>query len=73
MTPHLKQLARLARTDRTVAVEAAPGEAPDGLGWRTRAAFAVDTAGRLAMHLHRSSDVVPVREMPLAVAAINAS
>lgn len=67
-----EQLARLARTDRTVAVEAAPGEAPDGLGWRTRAAFAVDTAGRLAMHLHRSSDLVPVREMPLAVAAINA-
>ncbi|MHA7281243.1 class I SAM-dependent RNA methyltransferase [Arthrobacter sp. MDT2-2] len=66
-----EQLSRLARTDRTVTVEAAPGEAVDGLGWRTRAAFAVDAAGRLAMHLHRSHAVVPVRDMPLAVAAIN--
>ncbi|WP_104117423.1 class I SAM-dependent RNA methyltransferase [Arthrobacter sp. B1805] len=67
-----EQLARLAATDREAVVEGAPGEAPDGLGWRTRAAFAVDAAGRLAMHLHRSHDVVPVREMPLAVPAINA-
>lgn len=66
-----EQLARLAKTDRAVTVEAAPGEAPDGLAWRTRAAFAVDSAGRLAMHLHRSHGVVPVREMPLAVAAVN--
>ncbi|WP_434994603.1 class I SAM-dependent RNA methyltransferase [Arthrobacter sp. Ld5] len=66
-----EQLSRLAAVDRPVTVEAAPGEAADGLGWRTRAAFAVDRAGRLAMHLHRSHDVVPVREMPLAVAAVN--
>lgn len=66
-----EQLTRLAKTDRAVTVEAAPGEAADGLAWRTRAAFAVDSAGRLAMHLHRSHDVVPVREMPLAVAAVN--
>ncbi|MHA7208213.1 class I SAM-dependent RNA methyltransferase [Arthrobacter sp. MDT1-65] len=67
-----EQLARLARTERTVTVEAAPGEGTDGLAWRTRAAFAVDAAGRLAMHLHRSHAVVPVRETPLAVPAINA-
>lgn len=66
-----EQLSRLASVDRPVTVEPAPGEAEDGLGWRTRAAFAVDRAGRLAMHLHRSHDVVPVREMPLAVAAVN--
>ncbi|MHA7180431.1 class I SAM-dependent RNA methyltransferase [Arthrobacter sp. MDB2-24] len=66
-----EQLSRLAKTDRTVTVEAAPGEAADGLAWRTRAAFAVDAAGRLAMHLHRSHAVLPVRDMPLAVAAIN--
>ncbi|MBG6224788.1 tRNA/tmRNA/rRNA uracil-C5-methylase (TrmA/RlmC/RlmD family) [Arthrobacter sp. CAN_A2] len=66
-----EQLSRLASVDRPVTVEAAPGEAADGLGWRTRAAFAVDRAGRLAMHLHRSHDVLPVREMPLAVAAVN--
>lgn len=67
-----EQLTRLARTERSVTAEPAPGEAADGLAWRTRAAFAVDAAGRLAMHLHRSHAVVPVREMPLAVPAINA-
>ncbi|MHA7190771.1 class I SAM-dependent RNA methyltransferase [Arthrobacter sp. MDT2-16] len=67
-----EQLTRLARTERTVTVEPAPGETADGLAWRTRAAFAVDTAGRLAMHLHRSHAVAPIREMPLAVPAINA-
>jgi tRNA/tmRNA/rRNA uracil-C5-methylase (TrmA/RlmC/RlmD family) len=66
-----EQLTRLAGTGRAVTVEPAPHEAADGLRWRTRAAFAVDAAGRLAMHVHRSHDVVPVQEMPLAVAAIN--
>ncbi len=67
-----EQLERLAGTERTPTVEAAPGEADDGLGWRTRAAFSVGPAGRLAMHLHRSHETVPVREMPLSVPAINA-
>lgn len=66
-----EQLGRLARTERGVTVEPAPGESADGLGWRTRTAFAVDPGGRLAMHVHRSHDVVRVREMPLAVRAIN--
>lgn len=66
-----EQLSRLAKTERAVVAETAPGEADDGLAWRTRAAFAVDSAGRLAMHLHRSHEVLPVREMPLAVAAVN--
>ncbi|WP_125610969.1 class I SAM-dependent RNA methyltransferase [Specibacter cremeus] len=42
-----------------------------GLGWRTRAAFAVTGGGRLGMHAHRSHEVLPVREMPLAVPAVN--
>ena len=66
-----EQLARLAQTERTITVEPALGESADGLGWRTRAAFAVDRGGRLAMHVHRSHDVVRVREMPLAVSAVN--
>ncbi len=66
-----EQLSRLARTELPVTVEPASGETSDGLGWRTRAAFAVDGGGKLAMHLHRSHDVARVREMPLAVAAIN--
>ncbi len=45
--------------------------APAGLGWRTRAGFAVTPAGKLGMHAHRSDTVLPVREMPLAVDAIN--
>lgn len=42
-----------------------------GLAWRTRAGFAVTAGGKLGMHAHRSDQVIPVREMPLAVAAIN--
>ncbi|MEO5993222.1 MAG: TRAM domain-containing protein [Arthrobacter sp.] len=45
--------------------------APAGLGWRTRAGFAVTPAGKLGMHAHRSDTILPVREMPLAVDAIN--
>ncbi|MHA7263809.1 class I SAM-dependent RNA methyltransferase [Arthrobacter sp. TMN-37] len=67
-----EQLTRIARTEREVEVEAAPGEAPDGLGWRTRVAFAVTQNGRLAMHVHRSDTLVPVSAMPLAVDAVTA-
>nr|WP_312875949.1 TRAM domain-containing protein [Arthrobacter terrae] len=51
---------------------------PAGLGWRTRAGFAVTAAGgptqpgRLGMHAHRSEVVLPVRQMPLAGAEIDA-
>ncbi|MFE4229057.1 class I SAM-dependent RNA methyltransferase [Arthrobacter sp. NPDC056886] len=48
------------------------GAGVSGLGWRTRAGFAVTPAGKLGMHAHRSDAVLPVREMPLAVAGINA-
>lgn len=43
----------------------------DGLGWRTRASFSVTAGGKLGMHAHRSTHIVPVREMPLATEAIN--
>ena len=46
--------------------------AASGLGWRTRAGFAVTPAGKLGMHAHRSDAILPVREMPLAVDGINA-
>jgi tRNA/tmRNA/rRNA uracil-C5-methylase (TrmA/RlmC/RlmD family) len=42
-----------------------------GLGWRTRASFGVTGSGRLGMHAHRSDQVIPVQEMPLAIDAIN--
>lgn len=54
-------------------VEAVGGTADggDGLGWRTRASFSVTPGGKLGMHAHRSTHIVPVREMPLATEAIN--
>lgn len=66
-----EQLQRLARIERQIVVEAADENDDGGLGWRTRAAFAVDKSGHLAMHAHRSDELVPVTEMPLAVAAVN--
>lgn len=44
-----------------------PGEDPQGLGWRTRAHFAVDDDGRPAMHPHRSAELIPVEDFPLMV------
>ena len=46
-------------------------DAGTGLGWRTRASFSVTTGGKLGMHAHRSDQIIPVREMPLASDGIN--
>ncbi|MDR0416204.1 MAG: class I SAM-dependent RNA methyltransferase [Propionibacteriaceae bacterium] len=65
------QLRRLAGLERTVQVEAAPGDdARGGRGWRTRLDFEADAAGRLAMHAAGSHRLVPVDSMPLAHEAI---
>ena len=45
---------------------------PTGLHWRTRNAFSVTTTGRLAMNVHRSATVVPVRNIPLGVRQLDA-
>ncbi len=77
-----EQLNRLAGVEHPpageVAVEPVGAAATDagthdaaGLGWRTRASFAVTAGGKLGMHAHRSEHVIPVREMPLANAGIN--
>ncbi len=66
-----EQLSRLAGLETPVTVEAMPGEDPRGLGWRTRAHFAVDPAGRIGMHPHRSAEIVPVDSFPLVVPAID--
>lgn len=76
-----EQLQRLAAVGLSPDVEAvggspAPGpeatyDAGTGLGWRTRASFSVTTAGKPGMHAHRSEQIIPVREMPLAVDGIN--
>jgi tRNA/tmRNA/rRNA uracil-C5-methylase (TrmA/RlmC/RlmD family) len=76
LTEQLKRLAGVEQLPDSWAgtsVEAV-GEASDGgsgLGWRTRASFSVTPGGKLGMHAHRSGDIIPVREMPLAIDAIN--
>lgn len=44
----------------------------DGLGWRTRVRFAVDTEGHAGLHPHRSHEVIPVPRCVIAHPAINA-
>lgn len=65
-----EQLRRLAHDEREVVVEAAPGET-DGLGWRTRIELTVTADGRPGMHRYRSTDVVALADMPLAVPALH--
>ncbi|NKZ00169.1 class I SAM-dependent RNA methyltransferase [Nocardiopsis alborubida] len=59
------QLRRIAGIDREVAVEELPGT-PDGLGWRTRVRFAVDSGGRAGLRRHRSHDIEPVERCLIA-------
>lgn len=50
-----------------VVVAGVPGDDErGGLGYRTRVEFATTVRGELGMHKHRSREVVPVGEMPLA-------
>lgn len=68
-----EQLRRLAHDERPVPVEAAPGDDErGGLAWRTRIDLVADPAGRAGMHRHRSHDVVPLTDMPLASEAVAA-
>lgn len=68
-----EQLARLARLDRDVTVEAAPGDDErGGLGWRTRIDLVADDEGRAGMLGHRSHDVHALRSMPLATTEVAA-
>ena len=60
-----EQLRRLAGIERTVVVEAVPGD-QEGLGWRTRVQFGVDAEGRLGLHKHRSADLVPITRCRIA-------
>ncbi|GAA1740099.1 TRAM domain-containing protein [Isoptericola hypogeus] len=63
----VEQLARLAKIDREVEVEPAPGDDErGGLGYRTRIDLVADAEGRAGMRGFRSHDVVPLVAMPLA-------
>ncbi len=68
-----EQLRRLAHDDRPVEVVGAPGDDErGGLAWRTRIELVADEAGRAGMYRHRSHDVVPLVDMPLASEAVAA-
>lgn len=45
----------------------------NGLHWRTRVSFAVDSGGMLSMKPHRSNELIELRGMPLAVEGIHES
>jgi tRNA/tmRNA/rRNA uracil-C5-methylase (TrmA/RlmC/RlmD family) len=68
-----EQLRRLARLDREVVVEPAPGDDDrGGLGYRTRIELVASGDGRAGMHRHRSHEVLPLARMPLATDALQA-
>nr|WP_245534514.1 TRAM domain-containing protein [Xylanimonas cellulosilytica] len=68
-----EQLQRLAKIDREVVVEAAPGDdARGGLHYRTRVDLVADGEGRAGMRKFRSHDVVPLDAMPLGTADVAA-
>lgn len=54
-----EQLARLAKIESDVEVEAVPGD-QDGLRWRTRQRYVRLPGGGRGMRKHRSNDVVPI-------------
>ncbi|MGE3284577.1 MAG: class I SAM-dependent RNA methyltransferase [Pseudonocardia sp.] len=58
-----EQLRRLAGIERDVVVEELPG---GPLGWRHRVRLAVDGEGRGGLRAHRSHDVLPIADCPLA-------
>ncbi|WP_044494715.1 class I SAM-dependent RNA methyltransferase [Nesterenkonia massiliensis] len=58
--------------DGDVRAESLNGAESGGLHWRSRVSFAVKD-GSLAMKPHRSHDLIALRSMPLAVAAVSDS
>jgi len=66
-----EQLRRLAGIEQVVEVEEVAG-APDGLGWRTRVRFAVDDAGHVGLHKHRSHDLQLLDRCLIASSAVEA-
>jgi tRNA/tmRNA/rRNA uracil-C5-methylase (TrmA/RlmC/RlmD family) len=66
-----QQLRRLAGVELVVEVEEVEG-AQDGLGWRTRVGFAVDDAGHVGLHKHRSHELQQVDRCLIASEAVEA-
>ena len=74
ITEQLHRMAKLDPADGVfpIVVEAVPvpgrtgSAATDGLGWRTRVRFAVDTKNQAGLRRHRSHDVIEVGECLIA-------
>jgi tRNA/tmRNA/rRNA uracil-C5-methylase (TrmA/RlmC/RlmD family) len=60
-----QQLRRIAGLEREITVEPVPGDEA-GLGWRTRVKFAVGRDGVAGLRRHRSHEVMPVGDCPIA-------
>lgn len=64
-------LQRFAKIERDVVVEPIEGDdEANGLGWRTRVRLHVDAKGVVGPYAMRSHRVIPVRDLPLATAAL---
>ncbi|MFG1924034.1 class I SAM-dependent RNA methyltransferase [Cryptosporangium sp. NPDC048952] len=62
-----EQLVRLGGLSSVDEIFSGVEELPGGsLGWRTRVQFAVDAAGRAGLHPHRSREVLPIANCPIA-------
>jgi len=56
-----EQFQRLADLDIDVDVEALPGD-HDGVRWRTRTEFAIDSSGAAGLHRHHSHEIIPIQD-----------
>jgi tRNA/tmRNA/rRNA uracil-C5-methylase (TrmA/RlmC/RlmD family) len=65
----VEQFQRLAGLDVQVEVEALPGDV-QGLRWRTRTEFAIDSSGAAGLHRHHSREIIPVRDCLISTEAI---
>ena len=67
----VEQFRRVGGLQISVEVEECVGS-PDGLGWRSRVGFAVDSAGRAGLRRHRSHDIQVIDTCLIAHPAIQA-
>ncbi len=67
-----EQLARVAGLERDVEVEAVRGDT-GGLRWRSRVRVAVDAGGAVGFRRHRSHELEPVTDCPVAGPAVAAT
>lgn len=65
----VEQFHRLAGLDLDVQVESLPGD-EEGLRWRTRTEFAIDSSGAAGLHRHHSREIIPVQDCLICTRAV---